>query len=87
MESSNGNSKEYRIVIFDLPVLIVNTPDSQPILSKDVRVENCTINMIETNGEVYSYGTAGIRGRGNATWYKKDLLKRPYNIKFDKKQI
>lgn len=86
VESSNGNNKDYRIVIFDLPVLIVNTPDSQPILSKDVRVENCTINMIDTNGEVYSYGTAGIRGRGNATWYKKDLLKRPYNIKFDKKQ-
>lgn len=71
--------KEY----FELPVILVNTKDYAPILDKENYVE-CTVS-IENTVQEYCLDNilAGIRGRGNTTW---DSPKKPYRIKFDKKQ-
>ena len=71
------------IVVFDIPVLTIDTPDSSPITSKTERKEGCNVKLLDTNKNVQELGTAGIRGRGQSTWNQP---KKPYNIKFDKKQ-
>lgn len=75
------DSTIYTLIIYDLPVLEINTPESKPIESKDVRLEGCTVRVLLDN-QWEDYGTAGIKGRGNSTW---SLPKKPYNIKLDKK--
>ena len=61
----------------DIPRLDVNT-FGRLILSKEKYVD-CTVSISDTEIQKYS---AGIRGRGNASW---GLLKKPYRIKFDEK--
>ena len=70
-----------KVVIHDLPILIITTPDSLPIDSKTERKEGCLVKLV-TNNEELNLGTAGIKGRGNSTWVEP---KKPYNIKLDKK--
>ncbi|MBR1639806.1 MAG: CotH kinase family protein [Treponema sp.] len=76
------NPEKKKIIIYDLPILMINTPDGQPIMSKEIRVEDCDVNLITFNGK-QELGKAGIKGRGNSTWLQE---KKPYNIKFDEKQ-
>lgn len=71
-----------KIIIYDLPVLIINTPDSLPIVSKEERTEGCEIKLVDADNCITELGTAGVRGRGNSSW---DKPKKPYNIKLDKK--
>lgn len=80
--SHTGEAKDWKVLLYDLPVLILNTPDSLPITSKEVRTEGCELTLIDDKGNIQSLGTAGVRGRGNSTW---DQTKRPYNVKFDSK--
>lgn len=79
--SKNGSEKTWVIHIYDIPVLMVNTPNNQPINSKTERVKGTEIKIVD-GSTVTSLGTSGIRGRGNATW---DQPKKPYNLKLDKK--
>lgn len=74
---------KWDVIIYNLPVLVVNTPDLLPIESKIERKEGCVVSLVMEDGKVESLGTAGIRGRGNSTW---EQPQKPYNIKFDKKQ-
>lgn len=74
-------SNNCNIVFFDLPVLIIDTPNSVPITSKEVRIEGCQMKLITEKGNT-DIGTAGIRGRGSSTWNEP---KKPYNIKLDEK--
>ena len=76
-----GGDDSLKVVIHDLPVLIIATPDSLPIDSKTERKEGCLVKLV-TNNEELNLGTAGIKGRGNSTWVEP---KKPYNIKLDKK--
>lgn len=78
---SNTDSTKYTLMVYDLPVLVINTPDSCPIESREERVEGCTVRIFQDN-QWEDYGTAGIKGRGHSTWV---LPKKPYNIKLDKK--
>lgn len=78
---SDTDSAVYSLMVYDLPVLEINTPDSNPIDSKDVRLEGCSIRVLQDNQWV-DYGTAGVKGRGHSSW---SLPKKPYNIKLDKK--
>lgn len=78
---STGCEKQWTVNIYDLPVMMMDTPEKHPINSHDVRVEGTEIKIIVGN-KVDSLGTAGVRGRGNSTW---QLEKKPYNIKLDKK--
>lgn len=64
--------------------LSIVTENGASITSKDNYV-NATISMKHVNGEwEFSDKAAGIRGRGNSTWLW--YPKKPYRIKFDKKQ-
>ena len=77
----NGDTLTKNIIVFDYPVLTIDTPDSLPILSKIERKKGCVVKLY-TNDGVQELGTAGIRGRGNSTWLQ---VKKPYNVKLDKK--
>lgn len=81
--SEDDGIKERKLVVYDLPVLVINTPQSVEIDSKEVRTEGCTVHLFDTDGQSYDLGTAGIRGRGHSSWGQP---KKPYNIKLDKKQ-
>ena len=81
--SSDSVVKSRRINIYDLPVLVIETPDRQAILSKTDKIEGCIITLISAMGIADSLGTASVEGRGNSTWNEP---KKPYNIKFDSKQ-
>lgn len=65
----------------NLPTLYIETENHKPIVSKETYVK-ATLRYVDANGEKY-YDALGIRGRGNSTWR---LAKKPYRIKFDKKQ-
>lgn len=80
---SNQLSKDVQINVYDIPVLLLDTPDGHPIDNKQERTEGCLISIIDENGERVDFGTAGVKGRGNSTWNQP---KKPYNLKFDEKQ-
>lgn len=64
--------------------LTITTKNGVKISSKEDYVE-CTVSMTHANEEWnLAEVTAGVRGRGNSTWLWYD--KKPYRIKFDKKQ-
>ena len=81
--SAKGAENTWEIKIYDLPVLVLNTPDAQPIDSKKVRKEGCFMMLIDSSGKIDTLGTAGVKGRGNTTWKQP---KKPYNVKLDKKK-
>lgn len=82
VESSNADKKVWKVLLYDLPVIIINTPDGCPIVSKTERTEGCNMTLIDADGNSQDLGTAGVRGRGNSSWLQP---KKPYNIKLDKK--
>lgn len=72
-----------------LPVMFINTDNSQPITSKedyiyaDYYIDNMGIDGIENVGSEDAPQLMEIRGRGNYTWSSFD--KKPYRLKLDKK--
>lgn len=65
-----------------LPVVIVNTANSEPVKSKDNWKEGASMTIINPD-MTYGYrGTLSIKGRGNTTW---DYPKKPYALKLDTK--
>ena len=72
-----------------LPVLYINTENSEPIISKDNYLDaTCYLDALglegyESLGNVTSPIALQIRGRGNWTWTSFD--KKPYRIKFSEK--
>lgn len=73
-----------------LPVLFINTEDSCAIESKEEYVnaewwlDNEGIEGFESIGSKSAPQNMQIKGRGNSTW--SNLEKKPYRLKFDKKQ-
>lgn len=66
-----------------LPVVMIDTPDSAPIISKEIWTEKSSIVIYDSDGNrQYESSKLGIRGRGNVTW---TYPKRPYAIKLEKK--
>ncbi len=65
----------------DLPTLYVETEGNVAITSKEDYVSS-TLTYVDGDS-LASYEDVGIRGRGNSTW---GLAKKPYRIKFDKKE-
>ena len=82
VEFSHGELRNWKVNVYDLPVLIINTPDGEAILDKENRKEGCTMQLVNLDGSIEDLGTAGIKGRGNTSWIQD---KKPYNIKLDKK--
>ena len=66
----------------NLPLLIINTENSVEPDSKEVYI-NSQIILIDSNGEKKFNEKAGVRLRGHGT---SQGAKKPYKIKFDKKQ-
>ena len=70
---------------YNLPVIYIETENGQAITSKEVTIPGSF--TIEYNGEEeyssISDVSMTIRGRGKSSW---KLKKKPYKIKFDKKQ-
>lgn len=64
-----------------LPRLDVYTEGEAKIKSKEEYV-NCTVTLSGADEFDFSNLKAGIRGRGNTTWF---YPKKPYRIKFDEK--
>lgn len=65
----------------NLPTIYIETENQMSITSKETYIK-ATLRYVDAEGEKY-YDALGIRGRGNSTW---KLAKKPYRIKFDKKQ-
>lgn len=73
-----------------LPIIHITTQDSMPILSKEhyidatLWLDNCGIEDVQSIGCEEMPVEIGIKGRGNYTW--RAFYKKPYKIKFAKKQ-
>ena len=80
--SSEGKIHSWKLLLYDLPVMILNTPNRAPIESKTERVEYCCIKLVDSEGVLQSFVNAGVKGRGHSTW---KYPKKPYNIKFESK--
>lgn len=85
VEGITGKQKEYFVSVYSnngIPVIYIKTENNTPIVSKDDYVNGNII--LDGNNSVPSMsGAMRIKGRGNSTW---TLPKKPYKIKFDKKQ-
>lgn len=53
--------------------------------SKDTKYNDIIISVTDENGSVETYYNCELKGRGNFTWNKKEMLKKPYQIKFQDK--
>lgn len=79
---ADGETKQYTVRVFDLPVVIIDTPN--PITSKTIWTEGCSVSIIEDDGNVVVYGNeVEVKGRGNVSW---GMPKKPYTFKLSKKQ-
>lgn len=66
-----------------LPQLVLQTPGKVGITSKEEYVEGSMVSLKGVDGETEFTGEMKTKGRGNSTW---SAPKKPYKIKFDKKQ-
>lgn len=66
-----------------LPVVYIDTPEAQPITSKEVWMEDVTVKIFLADGTLDYDGTSQMKGRGNSTWTQ--FPKKPYALKLDKK--
>lgn len=79
----SGTYSEYKVTIYNLPIIYIDTPDKKAITSKDIWTEGCSISIRETDGTLTSLKSDNkVKGRGNSTW---SAPKKPYAIKLDKK--
>lgn len=81
--SETGEVSSYTVRMFNLPIIFVETEDNRVIDSKEDWLP-CTFTIRMTDGSIESFGPTSIKGRGNTSWSQQD--KKPYTIKFDKKQ-
>ena len=66
----------------DVPTVYIETENSQDITSKEDYLK-CTFTMVDGTDTLRLENTQ-IRGRGNSSWWNSE--KKPYRVKFDKKQ-
>lgn len=66
-----------------LPIVVVNTPNSDPITNKVDWKAGATMTIINPDMTIDYQGTLSIKGRGNLSW---TFPKKPYALKLDKKE-
>ena len=87
VRSKGGEEREYRVSLVSftgLPVVYIDT-GGIPVVSKEEYVA-ASLKVVDNNGLRPSgvfRGDVNIKGRGNSTW---GMPKKPYRLKFDKKQ-
>lgn len=69
--------------ITNLPTISINTVDGQLPFDKETYISSTFILISEDGSNVLEQSKTGIRERGNAS---REFPKKPYKIKFDKKQ-
>lgn len=78
----DGDSSTYTIMLFNLPIVIVDTPGSQPITSKETWIKKTYIAIremgIDGTPKVTEYTNSQVKGRGNSSW---NYDKKPYAVK------
>lgn len=80
-EGEGDDSQLYQIT--NLPTVVINTDNGAEIASKVNEIPG-TVYIISNGGKNLLVGEKSqLRGRGNASW---NMPKKPYRIKFDKKQ-
>lgn len=67
-----------------LPVVVISTPNSTPVVSKDEYIDGAEITVWNADMTCQYHGTTKVRGRGNTTWTA--YPKKPYALKLEKKQ-
>lgn len=73
----------YDYEFFEIPAVVINTDDGSGITDKET-YRHSTVSILNTEEEwTMTDVPAGVRGRGNSSW---GMPKKPYRIKFDKKQ-
>lgn len=82
--SIDGEKNDYTVIVNSsgIPVINITTPNGQAIQSKEDWINETSIAIVNTDGELLE-SSGKIKGRGNATW---SYPKKPYAIKYDKKQ-
>lgn len=65
-----------------LPKVNIQTPEAQPITSKETWMEGAVVTIYNADGTVSYQGGTSVKGRGNSTWA---YPKKPYALKLDKK--
>ena len=66
-----------------LPVVYIDTPEAQPITSKEIWMEGVNLLIFNADGSLDYEGSTQMKGRGNSTWTQ--FPKKPYALKLDKK--
>lgn len=79
-ESEGDDSRLFRFT--ELPMVVINTKDGVEPFDKETEIPSNII-IIDENGKIDINKPAGVRERGN---YSRSLPKKPWRIKFDKKQ-
>ncbi len=79
-----GEGDDSRLVqLTNLPTVVINTQDAQDIVSKTEEIPSKVFIISDDGTKLLSTAETGVRGRGNASW---GFPKKPYRLKFDKKQ-
>ena len=76
-----GHAQSYRQKT-DVPTVYIETDNRKPVTSKEDYI-GCSVVYVDGN-QTIRYENSLIRGRGNSTWWNSD--KKPYRLKFEKKQ-
>ena len=79
--ASQALAQQYK-QLTDVPTVYIETENAQDITSKENYLK-CTFIMVDGDNTTRIENTQ-IRGRGNSSWWNSD--KKPYRVKFDKKQ-
>lgn len=66
-----------------LPVVVLNTPNATPIVSKEEWIAGATVTIYNPDGSIDYDGKLSVKGRGNSTW--SQFPKKPYAMKLDNK--
>ena len=77
-----GHAQQQYTQLTDVPTIYIETENAQPITSKETYIM-CTVTYVDGD-QVTRYEQTQIRGRGNSSWWNSE--KKPYRIKFNKKQ-
>lgn len=65
-----------------LPIVIIETPDEQPVTSKNDWMKNVQMKIYDKDKKLDYEGSLSVKGRGNSTW---GFPKKPYALKLDSK--
>lgn len=82
VKGSNDAFNQYKVNLYDLPIVYVDTPGKTPIISKDIWIDECSFVLKEYGSDPVDLGATSMKGRGNTTWGQ---AKKPYAVKFANK--